>query len=139
MSDAQLSAHDLALVDATARRVLELLDERETPRGGRSPLVSAAELADVLGVSRDTVYGHADELGAVRLGADGPRPRLRFDVEKAIAAWSVRQAGEESQAPDAPAAAGGAGRSRRRGSGSGVPPQPIGGKNGRGSTRVRTR
>ena len=43
-------------------------------------LLSPAELADWLGVERSYVYGHADELGALRLGS-GPRARLRFDVE----------------------------------------------------------
>lgn len=42
------------------------------------PLVTAAELADLLAVSRDYVYEHADELGALRLGS-GPKARLRFD------------------------------------------------------------
>jgi hypothetical protein len=47
--------------------------------------VDAATLARILGVSRDSIYEHADELGAVRIG-DGPRARLRFDVERATAA-----------------------------------------------------
>jgi predicted DNA-binding transcriptional regulator AlpA len=130
MSDPRLSGHDLALVDAVAQRVLELLAERDAPRG-RSPLVSAGELADVLGVSRDTIYRHAEELGAVRLGPAGPRSehggrRLRFDVDQAIAAWSARQSGERSQLTDPPAVAGGSHRSRRRGPGSDVPLLPVG-------------
>jgi hypothetical protein len=118
MSDPLLTARDLALVDAVAERVLELVAERGAPRG-RSPLVSAGELAEILGTSRDYVYRHADDLGAVRLGGDGPRSehggsRLRFDVEKAIAAQSARQASESSQTADPPAGAGNqAGRRRR--------------------------
>jgi hypothetical protein len=34
-------------------------------------------------VSRDYVYSHANELGAIRLGT-GPKTRLRFDVETAL-------------------------------------------------------
>jgi hypothetical protein len=39
--------------------------------------LDARELAQQLGVSRDWVYEHADELGASRIGS-GSRPRLRF-------------------------------------------------------------
>jgi DNA-binding transcriptional ArsR family regulator len=137
-----LSAHDLALVEATAQRVLELLAERDAP-AGHSRLVSAGELAEVLGVSRDYVYRHAERLGAVRLGGDGPRSehggrRLRFDVGKAIAAQSGRQAGEESQTPDASVTAGQATHGRQHATGSGVPQLPDrGGNRGRGS-RART-
>ena len=41
------------------------------------PLVDAAEIARLHGTTRAWVYGHAGELGAVRLGS-GPRPRLGF-------------------------------------------------------------
>jgi hypothetical protein len=82
-----------AEVDAIARRLLELLrsegamvapPERETPLGDQtSALVTAAEIARRFGLRREWVYGHADRLGAVRLG-DGPRPRLRFDPERVM-------------------------------------------------------
>ncbi len=104
MSDPQLSPRDLALVDAVAQRVLELLAEQGTPPA-RSRLVSAGELAQLLGVSREYVYEHRDELGARAVG-DGPRPRLRFDVEEAVAAATRRRTGGRSQAADAPAGAG---------------------------------
>jgi hypothetical protein len=69
---------DPALVEAIARRVVELLGGQTVePRPAR--LVDAAELARRLGVDRDWVYAHAAQLGAVRLG--GPRGRLRFDVD----------------------------------------------------------
>lgn len=68
-------------IDAVARRVVEILDERSTPP---APLVSAAELAVVLGVDVVWVREHADLLGVYRLGA-GPRARLRFDVQEARA------------------------------------------------------
>jgi hypothetical protein len=44
-------------------------------------LLTADELAIVLGVDRGYVYEHAVELGAWRLGS-GPRARLRFDLEE---------------------------------------------------------
>jgi hypothetical protein len=49
----------------------------EPPATG-DELIDAAEVGRLLGCSRDHVYAHADELGAVRIGV-GPRPRLRFD------------------------------------------------------------
>jgi hypothetical protein len=51
----------------------------------REPLVDAATLAVELGVSRDFVYEHAVELGALKLGS-GPKARLRFDPVAARAA-----------------------------------------------------
>ncbi len=58
-------------------------------------LVSAAELASLLGVDRSWVYEHAAELGAVRLG-DGPRSRLRFDpvrAKEAVSCFGGRRSG----------------------------------------------
>jgi hypothetical protein len=78
VTDAEL--HKLA--DLVADRLLPLLADR-APR-----LVDAATLADVLGISRDTVYARADQLGAVRLGT-GPRARLRFDPDRARQALEV--------------------------------------------------
>jgi len=83
------------LVDRVARRVVELLDERdqaqlldEVRHAETKPLVDAATIARILGISRATVYEHSGALGAVRL-LEGSRPRLRFDVTKARAAWEV--------------------------------------------------
>jgi hypothetical protein len=45
----------------------------------------------VLGVDREWVYEHADQLGAVRLG-EGPRPRLRFEVGRAVASYRALSA-----------------------------------------------
>ena len=42
-------------------------------------LMDAAAVASFLAVDVGFVYGHADELGARRLGS-GPKPRLRFDL-----------------------------------------------------------
>jgi hypothetical protein len=47
-------------------------------------------LADRIGVERSWVYDNAAELGAIRLGT-GDRPRLRFDVERALDAWRDRE------------------------------------------------
>lgn len=69
-------------IEAIAQRVAErLATERQN---GQPPLVDAAAVARLLGVSRDTVYAHADELGAIRLGS-GDRARLRFDPRGLVA------------------------------------------------------
>jgi DNA-binding transcriptional ArsR family regulator len=117
-----LSARDLALVDAVARRVLELLDAREHVEPSR--LVDASALARMLGVARSTVYEHAGELGAVQLG-DGRRARLRFNPERAVEAWTRRSVSKVSQAPDSAVAAGVSRSRRRRSLGSGVVLLPV--------------
>jgi DNA-binding IclR family transcriptional regulator len=105
-----LSPHDRAFVDAVAARVLELLEERQaTPRSAR--LVDAATLAGMLGLSRSTVYEHAAELGALEVGASA-KPRLRFDPQAAVEAWTRRHESERSL-PDLPAPAGVVRRRRR--------------------------
>lgn len=90
---------DHVLVEAIARRVVELLDERERAAG----LVDAATVAQVLGVSRDYVYEHREELGAITVG-DGVRPRLRFDLQQARAAGTACVGHENSEAADPPPA-----------------------------------
>jgi len=62
-------------IESIAARVAELLREQQ-PSASR--LADAAEVARELGVDRDWVYEHAEELGAARLG--GARGRLRFDL-----------------------------------------------------------
>jgi hypothetical protein len=64
-------------IEAVATRVADLL------RAGQvgADLVDANEIARRFRVSRDFVYEHADDLGAVRLG-NGPKARLRFDPTK---------------------------------------------------------
>jgi len=78
-------------VDAIARRVVELL--REEPAMTTRRLVDASTLATILGVDRAWVYENAADLGAYRIGT-GDRPRLRFDVDRALAASQ-----DEHQAP----------------------------------------
>lgn len=63
-----------AAIEAIAKRVAQLLSGELEP----ARLVDAATVADRLGVDRDWVYSHADDLGAIRLG--GPNGRLRFDM-----------------------------------------------------------
>src|ERR1700690_3814881 len=76
------------LIELGLENLVEQIAERlgvgGEPSGQKmaSRLVTAQELADTLGVSPETVYAHAEELGARRLG-DGPRPRLRFDLDQA--------------------------------------------------------
>jgi predicted DNA-binding transcriptional regulator AlpA len=56
-----------------AMRIGGLIPEATTAE----PWLDAKDVAKLLGVERDWVYEHADELGATRIGS-GPRPRLRF-------------------------------------------------------------
>src|SRR5947209_5515834 len=100
-----LSAEDL---DAIAEQVEEeVVDLRR-----RVGLVDARALAAELCVARDWVYANADRLGGVRLG-DGPRARLRFNVE-----WAREALSEPALAGKASAArkphAGRSGRPRRQ-------------------------
>jgi DNA-binding MurR/RpiR family transcriptional regulator len=93
-------------VEAIARRVAELLADRSQTR-----LVDAIELAAALGVSPTYVYRHARQLGARRLG-DGPKARLRFDLEQARSA--LIGAVQRSAGPEAAAAIPAARRPHRR-------------------------
>ena len=92
-----------AAVERLAVRVAELLEqpllealEARLAERDDGALVDAATVANALGLSRSTVYEHADELGAIRLG-NGDKPRLRFDLERAKA--GVRGLQEESPEP----------------------------------------
>ena len=67
-----------------------LMRARDADDLGAARLVDAQTLAGILGVTRSFVYEHADELGALRLGS-GPKARLRFDVERAIACLASRR------------------------------------------------
>jgi hypothetical protein len=49
--------------------------------------LDAAATARILGVERDWVYEHAEELGAIRLG--GVRGRLRFDARRVCERFEV--------------------------------------------------
>lgn len=71
-------------IEALACRLAQLL-AAESPGAenarARKRMLSAAEVAELFGVSRRWVYDHAEVLGARRLGT-GARPRLRFDPDE---------------------------------------------------------
>jgi predicted DNA-binding transcriptional regulator AlpA len=87
MAEPQPLRLDPGLIDEIVERLSDVVVERvvEAIRAqGIVPQPSSAtawldakEVAELLGVERDWVYEHAEELGASRLGT-GPRPRLRF-------------------------------------------------------------
>jgi hypothetical protein len=83
------------LADLLAPRIAEELAARahpSQPSRAESTLVSAATLAERLGVERSWVYEHAADLGGRRLGR-GSKPPLRFNVETALAALPSCSAG----------------------------------------------
>jgi hypothetical protein len=86
------------LAEVVAVRVVEALDERE--RRQPSGLATAAELAEQLGVAKSWVYANQERLGAIRLG-QGPKARLRFDVEQAARAIQAKP-GARPQTPRRP-------------------------------------
>jgi hypothetical protein len=87
-------------------------------------LVDAEVVASALGVSRECVYTHAEELGGHRIGS-GPRGRLRFDLDQALAAWTSRSSSKESHQPKSPAVTSGSASRHRRGLGSSAELLPI--------------
>ena len=90
MAEPQRQRLDPALIDEIAdrfgdvivRRVVEAIRAEGiiSQANATTSWLDAKEVAERLGVERDWVYQHADELGASRLGT-GPRPRLRFPPE----------------------------------------------------------
>jgi hypothetical protein len=74
-----------ALAAAVAERVVERLRDEAVPPSEPTALLDARALAARLGVSTGFVYSRSAELGAVRLG-NGPKARLRFDLERALEA-----------------------------------------------------
>jgi hypothetical protein len=112
-----MSARELSSVSAT-----------EVGNLMRARLLTVRELAGWLNVEPSYVYEHAAELGALRLG-DGPRARLRFDLETVKAQLSDASCfeGRESQsrdaAPDAVKP-----RRRRRRAGTSVELLPVRGR-----------
>jgi hypothetical protein len=67
-------------------------------------LGTAADLAELLGTSRDHVYDHAEFYGAIRLGG-GPKAPLRFDLDAVMerltfpGRMASEEAGERMVAP----------------------------------------
>lgn len=73
-------------IEAIAQRVAQKI-AAATPSAVR--LLEPKELAAALQVSLDYIYAHAVDLGAMRLG-DGPKARLRFDLQTATRAMRAR-------------------------------------------------
>jgi hypothetical protein len=92
---------DAADIEAIAELVVKRLAEREKRPAGIG-LATASEVAERYCVSLSWVYANKRRLGAVLLG-DGPKARLRFDLERVAEAL-----GERTYVPSAPP-------SRRRG------------------------
>jgi hypothetical protein len=90
-------------VDALAASIasivaLEVAREVIGPVGARQEreFLDASELARVLGVERDWIYEHQEQLGAIRLG-NGRRPRLRFELRRALEAFDQLPVAREAR------------------------------------------
>jgi hypothetical protein len=109
MSAEPAAAADTQLVDAIARRVVELLEGSRARADAARPAtepgnacLTVSQVAARYRVSRSWVYAHQRELGAMRLG-DGPRARLRFEpkvVADAITAFDQSQRSHEEPKTD---------------------------------------
>jgi len=101
-------------LENVAERIVELLRTSDDLAPGRDAprLVDARELAAKLNVSRDTIYEHARELGGERIG-NGTRGRLRFDLDRALEAWTSRSISRESQPSQTPVATAPSGHRKR--------------------------
>lgn len=110
-------------VDRIAERTAELIlgAQRTLPP---ARLIDAAGVADMLGVERDFVYDHADELGALRIG-HGSKSRLRFDPQVVRERLTARCVSERSQTSNSPVSAGRRRGRPRAGSGTDVPLLPL--------------
>lgn len=143
LGDVAMEALAQRVADLVVDRLVDVLAQRDAapePPTADVRLVDAAELAELLGRSRDWVYrrARAGKLAAIREG-DGARPRLLFDPVAVLASLGSRESSERSSDPDgrrSPAgtrdrgAAGAPSTRRRRGAGatttrSGVPLLPI--------------
>jgi hypothetical protein len=98
VSAPELTHKELLLAEVIAERVAERIAVAPV----RAGLVDATALAQAIGVSRDFIYDHASELGGKRIG-DGPHGRLRFDLDRALAAWTSRSESGRSPQGKAPA------------------------------------
>jgi excisionase family DNA binding protein len=90
-------------------------------------LVGVREVAEYLGVSQDTVYEHADEWGARRIGK-GPKARLRFslvEVDERLRERASCSASRGSESPASPPTTPVRRPRRRRRTGTNRPVVPI--------------
>jgi len=76
-----------ALADRVAERLAIFLPALADAAHQVHGTVDVATVARELGMSEAWVYRHANELGVERRGS-GPKARLRFDLERARAAFS---------------------------------------------------
>jgi hypothetical protein len=76
-------------IDLTDDQAADLRRQLSVPDPGEG-MVDAATLAKRLGVSREHVYAHAEELGGQKIG-NGPRARWRFDPAKLAPASPEQQ------------------------------------------------
>ncbi len=107
---------DLTLVDVIAKRVLELLGDRD---GDEVQLLTVAQVARRFQVHPSWVYANARRLGALRLGT-GPKAPLRFDPRRVALAvedppLSGGRPAASTPAPETPGARGGSAARRKRG------------------------
>jgi hypothetical protein len=87
-------------IEAIAERVVERLTQETRPRVGIG-LATAAEVAELYGVSVSWVYANKNRLGAVLLG-DGPKARLRFDLERVARAVGATDSAPSARRPGRP-------------------------------------
>lgn len=90
---------DPADIEAIAELVAARLVEREKPPATIG-LLTASEVAERCGVSVSWVYENKTRLGAVVLG-DGPKARLRFDLERVAQALETGGRGPSEPPRDA--------------------------------------
>jgi hypothetical protein len=94
-------------IEQIAQRVAQLLHheppDEDRPAEAARRLMDASQLARHLGLTRAWVYEHASELGAIRIGT-GPRARLRFDLNTAVAALDAHHPRESPSVPRPPRA-----------------------------------
>jgi len=87
-------------IEAIAERVVERLTQESRPRVGIG-LATAAEVAELYGVSVSWVYANKSRLGAVLL-RDGPKARLRFNLERVARAVGATDSEPKARRPGRP-------------------------------------
>lgn len=92
-------------VEQVATRVAQLIQRQQRTHDHERieeniGLLTVAKLAKYLDLNPAYIYEHADELGAIRIG-DGPKARIRFDLDTAKAALKQLHATREPAPPEA--------------------------------------